>query len=61
MSKSEKRATIAKAALELNHDMRMLVLAFPHSAVPESLRDAAEEKFMRVLDSINVSRPASLK
>jgi len=61
MDKYEKREIIADAAAELNRDMRMLQLAFPKSAIPENLRDAAEEKFLRAVDMVGVNRPISLK
>ena len=48
-NRSQKRAAIARAGAELAHDMRMLSLAFPCSCIPEIIREAAEEKFLRTL------------
>jgi hypothetical protein len=61
MDLNQKREVIAKAETELQHDMRMLALAYPQSMIPENLREAAEEKFLRVCDSVGANRPASYK
>lgn len=61
MNIEQRRAVIADAEKMMDQEMKILRLAFPDSMLPENLRNAVEEKFLKVCDSIGAPRPSSYK